>query len=133
MKEDTESIQQLKAVVVKMSLQEMYPKEWNDLQNHRISKERIDEYLLKFVARLLKEVKTGKRNEDDLGDGWSMVINLKEEDYKLNPSVYSFLFRLGDYGFGEGDSEYGKMLGSPEEVETELKKVANKLGIDLEL
>jgi len=128
--------QQLKAVV-KMNLQEMYPKEWNDLQNHRISKERIDEYLLKFVNRLLKEVKAGKRDNDDLGDGWSLVINLKEGEYNLNPLVYSFLFRLGDYGlekgFSEGESEYGRMFNSPEEVETELKKVANKLGIDLEL
>ncbi|MBU2616133.1 MAG: hypothetical protein KKC19_03445 [Nanoarchaeota archaeon] len=120
-----------------MTLQEMYPKEWTDLTNQKVPKDEIDEYLLNFVSRLLREVKNGKREEDDLGDGWSMIINLKEGGYNLNPEVYSFLFRLGDYGLeetlGSGDSEYGKMLYSPEEVEIELKRVAKKLGINLEL
>lgn len=120
-----------------MTLQEMYPEVWNDLKDHKISQERIDEYFLNFVNRLLREVKTGKRDEDDLGDGWSMVINLKEGEYTLNPLVYSFLFRLGDYGleegFSEGESEHGKMFNSPEEVESELINVAKKIGINLEV
>mgnify|MGYP001193421809 CR=1 FL=1 len=120
-----------------MTLQEMYPKEWKDLQNHKVPSGKIDEYLLKFVKKLLEEIKDKKRDEDDLGDGWSMVINLKEGEYNLNPSVYSFLFRLGDYGleggFSEGESEHGKMFNSPKEVEIELNKVAEKLGISLEL
>ena len=119
-----------------MTLQEMYPREWGDIQNHRIPSEEIDGYLLKFVKKLLSEVKAEKRDEDDLGDGWSMIMNLKKEDYNLNPLVYSFLFRLSDYGFeeffGKGDSEHGKMFNSPEEVESELIKVAKKIGITLE-
>ncbi len=120
-----------------MTLQEDYPKEWDDITNQKIPKNEIDKYFLRFVARLLTEVKAGKREEDSLGDGWSMVINMKEEGYKLNPDVYAFLFRLGDYGleevFGHGDSEYGEMLHTPEEVEEELKKAAKKLGIGLNL
>ena len=118
-----------------MTLQESYPKEWDDLINQKIPKKEIDEYLLRFVARLLREVKASKREDIDLGDGWSMVINMKEKRYKLNPAVYGFLFRLGDYGLedtlGYGDSEYGEMLYTPEEVEKELKKVAKKLGIKI--
>jgi len=127
----------LEAAIKKMSLQKSYPKEWEELINEKVPKEKIDEYLLKFVARLLKEIKENKRNEDDLGDGWSMVINRDKNYYTLNPDVYSFLFRLGDYGLqeimGHGDSEYGEMLYSPIEVEIELIKVSRKLGIKLDL
>ena len=127
----------LEAAIKKMSLQKSYPKEWEELINKKVPKEKIDEYLLKFVARLLKEIKENKRNEDDLGDGWSMVINRDKNYYTLNPDVYSFLFRLGDYGLqeimGHGDSEYGEMLYSPIEVEIELIKVSRKLGIKLDL
>ena len=120
-----------------MALQKDYPKEWDDLINEKVPKNEIDEYLLKFVYKLLREVQIGKRKEDCLGDGWSMVINMREDGYKLNPNVYSFLFRLGDYGLketlGQGDSEYGEMIYTPEEVECELKKVARKLKVNLEL
>ena len=125
------------AADIKMTLQEMYPKEWNDIINKKVPKKRINEYLLKFVARLLREVKEGKRDEDDLGDGWSMVINMDEKYYKLRPDAYGFLFRLSDYGmqsiFGKGTSEYGNMLYTIEEVEKELKKVAKKLKIKLNI
>ncbi len=120
-----------------MTLKEAYPKEWDDLINEKVPKKEIDEYLLKFVARLLREVKAGKRKDVDLGDGWSMVINMREDGYKLKPETYAFLFRLGDYGleeiFGYGDSEYGEMLYNPKEIETELRKVAKKLKIKLDL
>lgn len=119
------------------TLQEAYPKEWEDIINQKVPKNEIDEYLLKFVAKLLREVKAKKIEEDCLGDGWSIVINMKENSYRLNPDVYGFLFRLGDYGleevFGHGDSEYGEMIHSSEEVESELLKVAKKFGISLNL
>ena len=55
-----------------MTLQEMYPKEWDELTNKKVPKKRIYEYLLKLVARLLREVKEGKRKDIDLGDGFSI-------------------------------------------------------------
>ena len=119
-----------------MSLPKSYPREWKDIENKKIPKKEINEYLLKFVARLLKEVKEGKREDIDLGDGFSIGI-MHAAAYKLNPEVYGFLFRLDDYGMqdfmGHGDSEYGEMLETPEEVERELKRVAKKLGIKLDL
>jgi|GEM_PF-2812647 len=116
-----------------MTLKESYPKEWDDLINKKVPKKDINKYLLNFVAKLIKEVKEGKREETDIGDGWSMVINIDEKYYKLNPEVYGFLFRLGDYGLqdslGTGTSEYGDMLYTLDEVERELKVVSKKVAI----
>jgi len=120
---------------IKMTLKESYPNEWNELINKKVPKKDINKYLLNFVAKLVKEVKEGKREDTDIGDGWSMVINLDEKYYKLNPNVYGFLFRLGDYGtqdsLGTGTSEYGDMLYTLNEVEKELKIVLEKVAIKL--
>ena len=119
-----------------MNLQEMYPKEWDDLTEQKVPKKEINEYLLRFVARLLREVKAGKRKDIDLGDGFSIgkfAMNEKS-GYKLDKDLYDFLEDLGDYqmDFGKGDNIGGGM-NSPEEVETELKEVAKKLRIKLDL
>jgi len=119
-----------------MSLKEMYPKEWDDITSRKIPKKEINEYLLRFVARLLKEVKSGKRKDINLGDGFSIgkfTMN-KKSGYHLDKDLYDFLEDLGDYqmDLGEGDNLGGSM-NSPKEVESELKKVAKKLGINLEL
>jgi len=120
-----------------VSFIESYPKEREDLENKKVPKKDIDKYLLNFVARLIREVKAGKREEIDIGDGWSIVLDVDKKYYKLKPEVYGFLFRLGDYGMqdflGYGTSDYGDMLYTVDEVETELHKVAKKLGIRLDL
>ncbi|MEX0920907.1 MAG: hypothetical protein WDZ62_01460 [Candidatus Pacearchaeota archaeon] len=119
-----------------MTLQEAYPNEWDQLTNKKVAKKDINKYLLNFVARLVCESKEGRREDIDIGDGWSMVLSIDKRHYKLNPEVYGFLFRLGDYGMqdslGYGTSDYGDMLYNISEVEPELKKVAKKLGIKLD-
>ena len=94
-----------------MDLQEKYPVIGDDLMNKKVAKKDIDKYLLNFVARLVREVKTEKRENDDIGDGWSVLINIDEEYYQPNKDVYGFLFRLSDYGMqdslGNGTIEYG--------------------------
>ena len=119
-----------------MTLQEMYPKEWGELTNKKVPKKRIDEYLLKFVARLLREVKEGKREDIDLGDGFSIgkLAMKKESGYKLSPELNKLLEWLSDYRveFPDGATVWGAPQ-TPEEVEKELKKVAKKLGIKLNI
>jgi len=46
-----------------MTLKESYPKEWDDLINKKVPKKDINKYLLNFVAKLIKEVKEGKRED----------------------------------------------------------------------
>lgn len=120
-----------------LTLDKMYPKEWDEITNKKVPKKDIDKYLLNFVVRLVRESKEGKREDIDIGDGWHITLNVDREYYKLKPEVYGFLFRLGDYGMqdslGYGTSDYGDMLYTIDEVEPELQKVAKKLGIDLDI
>ena len=119
-----------------MTLQEAYPKEWDELTNKKVPKKRIDEYLLKFVARLLREVKEGKREDIDLGDGFSIgsLAMGKESGYKLSPELNDFLIQLDGYKieFPDGATVWGAPQ-TPEEVEKELRKVSKKLGIKLNI
>jgi hypothetical protein len=118
-----------------MNLQEKYPRVWEDLMNKKVPKKEINEYLLKFVARLLKEVKENKRNEIDLGDGFSMgrFAMVPERGYQLSHFVENFLKELGNYGLEISGEKVESHMNSPKEVEIELKKVSKKVGIMLDL
>jgi len=58
----------------------------------------------------------------------------KKSRYKLNPKLNDFLTWLGEYKveFPDGTKVW-EAPQTPKEVETELKKVAKKLGIRLDL
>ncbi len=118
------------------TLKEAYPKEWEDLTKGKVPKKEIDEYLLRFVARLLREVKAGKRKDIDLGDGSSIgsLAMTKEGRYKLRSELDVFLMKLDGYKIEFPNKS--TIWGSPEtpkEIETELRKVAKKLKIKLDL
>lgn len=120
-----------------MTLENLYPKEWDEITNKKIPKKEINTYFLKFVAKLIREEKINKKTDTSVGDGWSMVINMDKHYYKLTSEIYGFLFRLGDYGMqehlGHGTSEYGDMLYTLQEVEPELIKITGKFGLNLDL
>jgi hypothetical protein len=115
------------------TLQEAYPIEWEEITLKKVPKKEIDEYLLKFVAKLLREVREGKREEIDLGDGFAIgkFAMGEESSYKLSPELEEFLIKLGNYKveFPNG-KEVWTDLNSIKEVETELKKIARKLDIE---
>ena len=112
----------------------MYPKEWDELKYNKVPKRSIDGYLLNFVAKILKEVKAGTRNHMDLGDGFSIgVVHGEGNGYKLNPALRDFLMKLSDYNLEFEDGSKGGDFETPEEVEIELRKLAKKLEIKLNL
>ena len=109
-----------------------YPKEWEEIEREEIPKKKIDEYFLRFIARLLKEVKKGEREDIDLGDAAGMgLVHAQNKGYKFNHFLYDFLVELGDYQIVLPGGFVGGGVDTPEEVETELKKVAKKLKISL--
>ena len=122
-------------VAVKMSLKELYPKEWEEITQGKVPRDEINKYLLKFVARLLKEVKEGKREEIDLGDGFSIgkFAMVDESKYSISPDLANFLNELGKYHVEILGGEVESSMNSIEEVELELKEVAKKLRITLDL
>jgi len=119
-----------------MNLSEKYSNEWDEIRTKGVQKKDINQYLLKFVWRLLNEVKEGKRKSVDLGDGFNMgIVQAEGSGYKLSKEVRGFLMRLSSYGLqeimGHGDTPHGEVFENPKEVETELKKIAKKLKISL--
>lgn len=117
-----------------MSLQESYPAEWEEIKSKKVSKNEIDKYLLNFEARLLKEVKKGKRNQIDLGDGFGIgIMHAEGNGYKLNPLLHNFLTELSDYNVEiDGKKGWGS-LQKPKEVEIKLKSIAKKIGLKISL
>ena len=117
-----------------MTLQESYPEVWSAIERHEIPKKKIDEFLLRFIKKILLEVQNHKRDDMDIGDAFGIGMqHATIEGYKINPALEQFLIELGDYRVDLRCD--GKSIGTfntPEEVEAELKKVAKELGIDLE-
>lgn len=114
-----------------MTLQEDYPELWNKIEKKEIPKNKIDEILLKFVSKQIKEARESKRSDLDIGDAFGIgiqhgIIN----GYKFSSEVEDFLYELGEYKVEIAERNVGTM-NSLDEVERKLKEIAETLKINL--
>jgi len=84
----------------------------------------IDEIIINFLKKQIKEIREGKRNEMDIGDVFGIGIQLAEiEGYKLSEKVEELVYELGDYKVEIGGNVLIGELGikSIKDVEKEVK------------
>src|SRR6056297_2073782 len=114
-----------------MELPKEYPEIWKKIENKEIPQKDIDETLLKFVEKQIKEAREGKRKDMDVGDAFGVGIQhaMAGKGYKFSEEVEDFLYELGEYKVYIGQPEFKSL----EEVEKELKRISKKLGIGLDL
>ncbi|MFB6226215.1 MAG: hypothetical protein ABEJ02_02590 [Candidatus Paceibacteria bacterium] len=109
-----------------MDLSEEYPEVWQAIEHKKVSKKEIDEFLLSFVLELCKDIKKGKRDDEDIGDAPSIGIQHAETNgYSLSSKVEEFLLEL----YGYKAEPFGEEVSSPtiEEIEKRAKNLLEEL------
>ena len=102
-----------------VTVEEEYPKSWNFIKNKKISQEKIENFFIDFIKRIVKEIKEGKKDDLDIGDAFQLYIFAVDKGYKFSKQLERFLINLGDYKL-EHKGKYIMPLNSITEVESEL-------------
>ncbi|MCK5044011.1 hypothetical protein KAR52_03360 [Candidatus Pacearchaeota archaeon] len=89
----------------------------------------VDNIIINFLTKQIKEIKEGKRNELDIGDTFQIGLFAKDYGLKLSEKMFDLLIELSDYKVEiNGKVLVGELgIESIEDVEKELNKIKEKL------